>query len=295
MTDGPTLESFVTSQCRIPDRVAHGPCTRWRSIRHSGPSCRPSTRRPPRGCRAIRNWPRCWIKKAGKSETAGAAVCFELAHGREPDREIVIVASDLAQSQDLVYSSAVRFVRRDPWLRKHVKIGRTELVYRETVTDHRTGGRHTEDHIARAVPARDAKSLHGSRATLTIFDEYHAIPYDVVEALAPAPTRVSPRLLYFSYAGLKVDAHEGRPLWDLWQRWQRGDEGLFVSYIGGPDGWRAVPWMTERFLAQQRRQFAAVPSKFRRLWLNEWASGDEGSFLSSEEIRDALDETATPP
>src|SRR5262249_24773188 len=73
------------------------------------------------------------------------------------------------------------------------------------------------------------------------------------------------------------------------------DPHLHVTYIGGPLGWQQVPWMTEQFIQQQRRQFAAVPSKFKRLWENEWAMNNEGSFLTPEEIRDAIDEAARQP
>jgi hypothetical protein len=77
---------------------------------------------------------------------------------------------------------------------------------------------------------------------------------------------------------------EGNPLWDLWQRWKaNSDPRLFVSFIGGPDGWKQIQWIKPSFIESQRRKFASVPSKFKRLWLNEWAAGDEGSFLSGEE------------
>src|SRR5262249_10868021 len=154
-----------------------------------------------------------WIKKSGKSETGGGLTIAELIGGTEPDREIVIVSSDLQQSQNLKFSSAKRFVSRNPWLSRHVRTLRTELGYRERVTDPRTGGRYVLDHVVRAVPARDYKSLEGGRATLTVYDEFHAVNLETVSALAPAPTRKFPRIIYFSYAGLRVDQQEGKPLW----------------------------------------------------------------------------------
>jgi hypothetical protein len=233
-----------------------------------------------------------WMKKSGKSETCAGLVLTELiGNVVEPDREVIVIASTLDQSKDVTFASCCRFVRRHQWLAKHIRILRTELVYRETVVDHVTGGRHVEEHIVRAVPAQDAKSLHGSRASLTVFDEFHAQQnYDVVEALARAPSRTQPRIVYSSYAGLRVDAHEGNPLWDVWQRAQRGDDQrLFASFIAGPDGWKQVPWITQKFIDGQRRQFAAVPSKFARLWENVWSANDVGAFLTAEEIRDAID------
>lgn len=237
------------------------------------------------------------IKKAGKSTMAGALVDYELVAGTEPDREIIIVASDLAQSKDIVFASAVRFVRRHPWLSKHVKVLSRELVYRQTVTDPRTGGRHVQEHVARAVPARDARSLHGVNPCLVVIDEAWAQnDYAVIEALAPSPTRRVSRTVYCTYAGLRSSMHAGNPLWDLWQRWQRGDDpGLHVTYVGGPEGWRSVPWIKPSFIESQRRKFAAVPSKFRRLWLNEWTVDDTGSFLTGEEIAAAVDDTLIEP
>jgi phage terminase large subunit-like protein len=232
-----------------------------------------------------------WQKKTGKSTTTGGLVLHELIAGRESDREILLVSSDLDQSKDITFASVARFVDRHPWLRQHVTCGRTEVRYRETLVDPRTGGRHVEEHVIRAIPARDAKSLHGSNATLTTFDEYWTqSTYDVVEALGRSPARQFPRVLYASYAGLRSSQRAGNPLWDLHQRWKRGDDPrLFVSYIGGPDGWRSVPWLTAAFMEQERRRFEAVPAKFKRLYLNEWASGDEGTFLTAVEIAEATD------
>lgn len=238
-----------------------------------------------------------WAKKCGKSTTIAGLVIAELVGGAEPDREIVIVASDWAQSKDITFASAARFARRHPWLTKNLKVGQSEIVYRETITDERTGGKHVEDHIVRAVPARDARSLHGSNASLTVIDElWTQNNYDVIEALARSPARLHPRVLYATYAGLRSMQRVGVPCWDLWQRWKSGDHpGLFVSYIGGEDGWRSIPWISERFLAAERRRFAAVPSKFTRLYLNQWSAGDEGAFLTSDEIADATDATLIEP
>src|SRR5262245_20038463 len=81
-----------------------------------------------------------WAKKTGKSETDGGLALAELATNvSEPDREVIIVASDLAQSKEYTFQSARRFVDRDAYLRKHFRVLSTEIVYRETVTDARTG------------------------------------------------------------------------------------------------------------------------------------------------------------
>ena len=232
-----------------------------------------------------------WLKKAGKTATVAGLGLHELVGGSEPDWEIILVSTGLQQSRDVVFNACVKFVRRHPWLSSHVRTLSTEVVFSESVTDQRTGGRHVQEHILRAVPTKNAETLHGSNPTLVLFDEFWGqSTYDAVEAVAASPTRRASRTIYSTYAGLRSQMRDGNPLWDLWQRWKAGtDPHLFVSYIGGSDGWRQVPWITARFIEQQRKQFAAVPSKFRRLWQNEWASGDEGTFLSSEEIHDAID------
>jgi hypothetical protein len=45
----------------------------------------------------------------------------------------------------------------------------------------------------------------------------------------------------------------------------------------------------------ERRRFAAVPSKFVRLYENTWAHGDEGAFLTSAELADATDAALQVP
>jgi hypothetical protein len=232
-----------------------------------------------------------WLKKTGKSTTAAGLTITELVAGTEHDREIILTASGLQQSIDVIFADAVRFIRRNAWLTRHVRILGHELVYRQTIIDPRTNGRHVEEHIVRSVPSRDARSIHGANPTLVVVDElWTQADYGVLEALAASPARAYSRKLLCSYAGLRSMAREGCPLWDYWQRAKAGtDPRLFASFIEGASGWQSVPWITARFIEGQRRQFAAVPSKFRRLWLNEWAAGDVDGFLSGEEIHDAKD------
>jgi hypothetical protein len=235
-------------------------------------------------------------KKFGKSEAGGGLGLTELVGGVDPDREIIVAASDLEQSRLFTFLSACRFVRRNKWLSKHVRILKGELVYTEAVTDPRTGGRHHHDHVMRVVAARDPKSLEGGRQTLTIVDEAHTATYDTVAALARSPARTYSRVVYLSYAGRRVDAVAGNVLWDVLARARAGtDPHLCLIERAGEGCWRECPWITERFIAQQRRQWAHVPSVFSRYYLNQWASGDEGSFLTADEIRDALDQAHVEP
>lgn len=235
-------------------------------------------------------------KKHGKSEAGGGLGLTELVGGVDPDRDIAVAASDQEQSYLFTFQSACRFVRRNAWLSKNVRVLKNELAYKETVVDDRTGGRHTHDHVMRVVAARDPKSLEGGRQTLTIFDEAHSATYDTVAALARSPARTYSRVLYLSYAGRRVDAVAGNVLWDLLARGRSGtDPHLCVIQRSGEGSWKECPWITPRFIEQQRCQWSHVPAVFKRYYLNEWASGDEGSFLSAEEIRDALDRAWVEP
>lgn len=239
-----------------------------------------------------------WAKKCGKSSTGAGLVLAGLVAGQgAADREIILTASDLQQSKDIVFATCVRFVRRNAWLSKHVRILSHELLYKQTIIDPATGGRHVQEHVARSVPGRDARSQHGADPWLVVFDELHTqSDYSMLEALAASPARSSSRRLFLSYAGLRHQRHEGIPIHDYWNRAKAGtDPRLLASFIEGEQGWRSIPWITERFIEGQRRQFAAVPSKFRRLWLNEWTSDDTGTFLTGEEIAAAIDPTLTEP
>ncbi|MGE3511922.1 MAG: hypothetical protein AB7N65_23920 [Vicinamibacterales bacterium] len=238
-----------------------------------------------------------WPKKTGKSTNQGGIGVRELTAGTEPDREVIVVGNDYSQSKDITFAAAARFCRRHPWLAKHTRILSDTIVYRETVGDERTGGRHLQEHIMRAVPARDIRSLHGANPVLVIFDElWGFMNYDAIEALSASPARRMSRVLSSSYKGLRSQMREGFPLFDLLQRWQAGsDPGLFVSTLEGPDAYAGVPWVTSRFLEQQRRIYAAVPAKYQRLFENRWAVGGDGNFLTGEEIADAVDATLTEP
>lgn len=235
------------------------------------------------------------IKKTGGSLRLGGVALGELvgagpAHS-EPDREIIQVSSSLEQSKNIAFASAARFARRHPWLEKRVRVLQTEIIYKQIITNQRTGGRHTETHVIRAVPAKQAESLHGVNPTLVEIDEaWSFTTYDQLEALAPSPARRISRRWFCSYAGLRSMMKEGNPWWDLLQRHKAGgDPRLYVEHQGGPDAWRAVPFLSERTIEVAKRAFITVPSKFRRMYQNEWVAGDEQAFLTTDEIQAAQD------
>lgn len=238
-----------------------------------------------------------WVKKSGKTTTAAALALYDLiVNPYEPEaREILIAGADLDQGVDAVLAQIKRFVRHHEWLRRHVRLLSSEAIYKERVREARTGGEYAVEHRIRVIASRDPKSAHGHNASLVVCDEWWQASPDLAEALAPSAARRAPRMLYTTYCGLRSSQVDGNPLWDLFTRWKAQDPGLFVSYIGGPEGWKQIPWITERFIQQERRRLAHIPSRFRRLWQNEWSAGDEGTFLSSEEIHAAIDPTLTEP
>lgn len=237
-----------------------------------------------------------WIKKAGKSSLAAAIGVKELVNGRGHDREIIVVSSTFEQSKDRVFSAARRFCGRHPWLSKAVRQLADTLVFKETIVNPATGGTYTEEHVLKAVPS-NAEGLHGAEPSLVIFDEAHTLAdYSLLEALAPAPTRLVSRRLFASYSGLRHQQKRSIfPWWDMHCQWRDGTlpADTFVSFIGGPDGWRQVPWISEKFLESQRRAFEAAPSRFARLYLNEWAD-DESSLITRAELDAAISDYAEP-
>lgn len=248
------------------------------------------------GARPCRELVCSWLKKAGKSTTLAAVAVWGLAADARggPDREVIIAASDLAQSKDVVFATAARIVGRHPWLRRHCKVSATEIAFRQEVVEPATGGRYTQTHVLRAVP-RDVRGLHGSNASLVIIDEAWTMDdYELLEALAPSAARTNPLTIYASYAGLVSQQRPGVPWFDLLQRARAGDDpALVLSELRGPEAWRAVPWITRRWVEQMRRTLPGP--KFRRLVENEPSTGEGGGFVDPSELAAAVDATWREP
>ncbi|MEO8520046.1 MAG: hypothetical protein ABI603_01710 [Acidobacteriota bacterium] len=231
-----------------------------------------------------------WSKKTSKSSDAGTAALWHQTsdpHERQ-ERRIGIASFDEDQSR-IIFGLAKQTVDRHPWLRDHITVGRTEMVFREEHRDDRTGGTYTMEHVLIALP-RDVKGSHGEAWSAVIRDEIWSEPnHDFSESLILSPTK-SGFTLYCSYHAPRVMARAGVPLHDILQRAKAGDPKLFYSYIGGEGvdaPWNVAPWVTREWVEQQRRMMAAVPSRFRRVVLNEPAGADSG-LISSEELSASL-------
>jgi hypothetical protein len=145
---------------------------------------------------------------------------------------------------------------------------------------------------------RDIDGLHGKGFLFAGFDEIHTMPnHDVLEALAPDPSRHDALVWCTSYAGIRHT--RGIPLHDMMEAGKAGaDPRMHFSWYSGsfttdprlagddvtPEQ-RANPsmasWGNDGYLAQQK---ARLPNhKFRRLHLNEPA-GVDGAALDGDAI-----------
>lgn len=238
---------------------------------------------PATGLRRFREFALSWPRKLGKSTTDAALGLWALTSDPfASDREVAILSSDLAQSRDSVFLHVRRIVSRHPWLKKHVRLLATEAVFKDD----------SGEHVLRVLP-RDSRGLHGLNLSCLISDEtWVHDSWDLLEGVSPSPSRVAPITVWSSYAGLRSQRRPSVPWFDVLSRARAGDDPqVFCSHVEGREQVIGlVPWLNAAWLDRMERQFSAVPSKARRLALNIWPTGaDSDSFLTDDEIRDAID------
>jgi len=150
------------------------------------------------------------------------------------------------------------------------------------------------------IPARDVSGAHGKTAAFIGYDEIHGYrTYDLLEALAPDPTRQSCLVWITTYDGIYNTP--GVPLYDLKQvgfadsdprmlfSWYSGDRCTDPAFADLPPEQRANPSMASwaegaAYLEQQKRRLPT--SKYRRLHLNlpgavSGAFFDQGSVMAA--------------
>ncbi|WP_439375332.1 hypothetical protein [Bradyrhizobium sp. DASA03120] len=150
------------------------------------------------------------------------------------------------------------------------------------------------------LPARDAVGAHGKTAAFVGFDEIHGYrTYDLLEALAPDPTRDA---LTWITSYDTIFNSPGVPLVDYKRLGQSGSDPrmLFSWYSGGlctdpefadlPPEQRANPSIASwpdgvGYLEQQRRRLPT--HKFRRLHLN-MPGAPNGAFLDQGAVMAAI-------
>lgn len=203
--------------------------------------------------------------------------CFfvrESVHGND----CFLIANDEDQSADDL-ALAKKLIACNPILANESDVLAKEITRRD--------GRGS----LRILPARDTIGLHGKTYAFLGIDEMHGYRnYDVLEALAPDPTRDDALIWIATYD--TIYNTPGTPLFDYKQRGIKADDPrmLFSWYSADlctdpefadlPPEQRANPsmasWANRNYLEQQRRRLPA--HKFRRLHLNLPGMPDGGVF-----------------
>jgi hypothetical protein len=151
------------------------------------------------------------------------------------------------------------------------------------------------------LPAHDAIGAHGKTSIFLGFDEIHGYrDYDLLEALAPDPTRTSTTTWICSYD--TIYSMVGVPLYDLKQigfagtdprmlfSWYSGDKCTDPSFAELPPELRANPSIGSfadgaAYIEQQRKRLPT--HKFRRLHLN-LPGAPTGAFLDQGIVHAAV-------
>ena len=237
----------------------------------------------PSGDPVARNVLDARTKKQGKSALA-AAVALYMAT-RQQGAEVVIAATDVDQAKD-------RVLRAVKYACEHGPLNAYAKVYKDVVEM-------SNGATIKAIPS-DWKGAAGGNYNAVIFDELHSWTFEgqrrLWDELVIPPTVKAGVRWGASYAGWAGESHL---LEELWARALAGvrrsdlpiyfnPEASLLAFIDtGEESWR-MPWMTAEYITQTRT--SERPNTFKRLWLNEWVSG-EGDFLPEGTWAECLDTT----
>jgi len=227
-------------------------------------------------------------KKNWKTADLVLACYLALLTDSKGGNQCYIVANDSDQAgDDLVIAKKLKAV--NPWL--------DELIAepKKNVIERKDGQGFIE-----VLPAQDAVGSHGKTYRLLAVDEIHGYRnWDLLEALAPDPTRPDAQQWITSYAS--IYHKPGVPLYDMTQRGRLGtDPRMFFSwyaadYVTDPAFEDKAPHaranpssaaFSDDYLDQQQRRLPA--HKFRRLHLN-LPGQPEGSAFQPEPVMDAVE------
>lgn len=219
----------------------------------------------------------------------------------------LIVAAFTAVTADSPQGSQVRIVANDEdqagddldLAKKLVKVNplldATLVIKRDRIERRDDGG------FIEVLPAKDAIGAHGKTFKLLCIDEVHGYrDWDLLEALAPDPTRRDAQTWITSYAS--IYHRPGAPLFDLLRiakagtdprmlfSWYAADFSTDPDYADATPEQRANPsmggWDNPSYLAEQQRR---LPShKYRRLHLNLPGLPD-GAAYTAEAVMEAVD------
>jgi phage terminase large subunit-like protein len=189
-----------------------------------------------------------------------------------------IIANDEGQAADDL-ALVKKLFAANPDLARRVNILTKEIV--------RKDGRG----VLRILPARDIAGAHGKTYCFLGIDEIHAWrSHDLLEALAPDPTRNDVLIWITSYSGIRHAP--GIPLYDflkagkagddprMYFSWYAGDYTTDLALVDAEPEIRANPsmasWGNPEYLDQQRKRLPT--HKFRRLHLNLPGAPDGAAF-----------------
>ncbi len=228
-------------------------------------------------------------KKNSKSTDLVLAALFVLDIRRSVQgNDCYIIANGLDQAADDL-DLAKKLVAINPDLSSELEVLQKEIRRRD-------GGGSLQ-----ILPAHDAISLHGKTGAFIGFDEIHGYrTYDLLEALAPDPTRADALTWITSYD--TIFNTPGTPLFDfkaigkagtdprMLFSWYSGDYCSDPAFADLEPELRANPsiasWPEGRaYLDQQRRRLPT--HKFRRLHLN-LPGAPNGAFLDQGAVLDAI-------
>lgn len=227
-------------------------------------------------------------KKNNKTLDAMIQALYCLFDESPQGSQVFVVANDEDQAGDDL-DLLKKLIRVNPLIDGLV-------VIRKNVIERRDGRGFIE-----VLPAQDAAGAHGKTYRLLVCDEIHAWKdWDLLEALAPDPTRADAQTWITSYAS--IHHRPGVPLFDLLQQARGGNDPRFLfswyaaDFSTDPSCSEMAPelranpsmrsWANTDYLGQQRRRLPS--NKFRRLHLNLPGS-PEGSAYQAEPIANAVD------
>lgn len=231
-------------------------------------------------------------KKNWKTTDLILACLYALMDTSPSGSQVYLVANDAGQAGDDL-ELAKKLIRVNTVLQDWVTI-------RKNIIERRDG-----DGFIEVLPGQDTVGSHGKTYRLKADDEIHGLRnWDILEALAPDPTRPDCQQWIASYATLLH--RPGVPLFDMMKIGKAGTDPrmLFSWYAADyctdpaftdvtPED-RANPsrasWQNVDYLDQQRRRLPA--HKFRRLHLNLPGS-PEGAAYQAEMIMGAVDRGVT--
>jgi hypothetical protein len=226
-------------------------------------------------------------KKNHKTTDLDLHALYALFDDSPHGSQVYIVANDEGQAADDL-DLLKKLIKANPALKARTTIKKRTI-------ERKDGGGFIE-----ILPAQDAIGSHGKTFRLLAVDEIHGYRnWDLLEALAPDPTRHDTQTWITSYAS--VFHRPGVPLFDLLQlgrggtdprmlfSWYAADFCTDPAFAAKTPEERANPsmasWDNPEYLAQQRRRLPA--HKYRRLHLN-LPGLPEGSAYSAEPVMDAI-------